>query len=441
MNLLSNSSHILTNAILGASDTVGNQVATILLGALAILVIFAIIVAILKSFLNICKANEIIVIEGRNTIMPDGTKVGYHVATAGRVFRWPILEKIKRMDTGIIPIEVNVRGAYSKGGIPLNISAIANVKISNDPIVARNAVERLIDKSREGIMHVIRENLEGNLRQVVATLTPEEVNEDRIKFANTLQDEADDDLLKLGVQLDTLAIQNVTDDSNYLNNIGRIALAEVLKNAQNAESRNREEAEKRVKQVTGMAEAEQERIEGEISARQNALRSMKAELELQARTEEENAEAAAREAKAISEQELQAIRAQLEALRLKADVQIPAEMQKRAAELQAVGAAASIEESGKALAKALAMNIDVWKEAGEDARDIYLIQHLEEILSTVVTAVSNIKVQEVTLVDNGDGQSMPAYVASFPATVNKILDEMKISTGIDIIGILNGQKN
>jgi flotillin len=168
---------------------------------------------------------------------------------------------------------------------------------------------------------------------------------------------------------------------------------------------------------------------------------MKAELELQARTEEENAEAAAREAKAVSEQELQAIRAQLEALRLKADVQIPAEMQKRAAELQAVGAAANIEETGKALAKVLAMNIDIWKEAGQDARDIYLIQHLEEILSTVVAGVNNIKVQEVALVDNGDGQSLPSYVASFPATVNKILEEMKVSTGIDIIGILKGQKD
>lgn len=439
MSLLYRAATLATAALPGQSDSVGEQITTVLVWATIILVAFSILVAILKAFLNICKPNEIIVVEGRSSVMPDGTKTGYHIATAGRVFRWPILEQIKHMDTSIIPIEVNVRGAYSKGGIPLNISAIANVKISNEPAVVRNAVERFLDKDKNEIMHVIRENLEGNLRQVVATLTPEELNEDRLKFAETLQDEADDDLLKLGVQLDTLSIQNVSDNSNYLDNIGRMALAEVLKNAQNAESRNREEAERRVKEVTGQAEAEQERIDGEISARQNQLRSLKAELELQASTEEENAQAAAREAKAISEQELQTIRAQLEALRLQADVQIPAETKKRAAELKAKGDAAFIEENGKVVAKVLALNTEVWKQAGKDARDIYLIQHIEEILESVVSAVNNIQVQDVALVDNGDGQSLPAYVASFPATVNRVLEEMKTTTGINIAAIMKGE--
>ena len=81
-----------------------------------------------------------------------------------------------------------------------------------------------------------KETLEGHLRGVLATLTPEEVNEDRLKFAQALMDEADTDFDKLGLHLDTLKIQNVTDTTNYLESIGRRRIAEVIRDAEIAES-------------------------------------------------------------------------------------------------------------------------------------------------------------------------------------------------------------
>lgn len=109
-------------------------------------------------------------------------------------------------------MRVEVRNAYAKGGTPLNIQAIANVKISTDPAVVGNAIERFLDRDRSELARVSRETLEGYLRGVVATLTPEELNEDRLSFAERIASDVSRDLVKLGLQLDTLKIQSVSDD-------------------------------------------------------------------------------------------------------------------------------------------------------------------------------------------------------------------------------------
>ncbi len=114
-----------------------------------------------------------------------------------------------------------MRNAYSKGGTPLNIQAIANVKISNDRAIVGNAIERFLDRDRSEISRVARETLEGNLRGVVATLTPEQLNEDRLQFAERIAEDVSRDLSKLGLHLDILKIQSVSDDVDYLSSIGR----------------------------------------------------------------------------------------------------------------------------------------------------------------------------------------------------------------------------
>ena len=79
---------------------------------------------------------------------------------------------------------------------------------------------------------------------------------------------------------------------------------------------------------------------------------------------------------------------------------------------------------------------DAWQKAGSDARDIFLIQNLEQVLNTVVQRVSSLEVEEVTLLDGGDGEALPSYVSSYPAMVNSVLSELKTSTGVDVVGIL-----
>ena len=121
-----------------------------------------------------------------------------------------------------------------------------------------------------------------------------------------------------------------------------------------------------------------------------------------------------------------------------ADVVLPAEADKKAAEMKSRSEAAVIAADGQAMAAVLEMMTEAWIKAGDDAKDIFLIQQLEEVLRTVVARVHGIELGEVTLLDSGDGQALPRHVASFPAMVRQVLDELRTSTGVDVTGILSG---
>lgn len=405
-------------------------------GAGSAFALLVVITLVAKTFLRICEPHEILVFSGRKRTLPDGSTVGYRIVTGGLSFKWPIIEKVEQMDARNIPIDIRISNAYSKGGIPLAVHAIVNVKLSKDPDLMGNAVERFLGRGVAELHRVAKETLEGHLRGVLATLTPEEVNEDRLKFAAALMREADEDLHRLGLQLDTLKIQAVSDDVNYLSSIGRKLIANVLLDAEVAEASNLSQAEQaeagaRQRGAVAVAEARTEVLRAE-----NRVLTVKATLDAEACREEERTTQAALQARAEAEQELQDIRKKLEALRLKADVVLPAQAEQQAMGLRAQGDAAYSEEAGRAQAAVLQLMTDAWHKAGDDARDIFLIQNLEQVLKTVVSRVSAVEVDEVVLLDGGDGQALPSYVASYPAMVGSVLAELKTSTGVDVIGIL-----
>src|SRR4029453_19517515 len=226
-------------------------------------VIFAGVVAlVLTRFLYICQPNEVLIFSGGQRGAA-GRKVGYRIIKGGRGVRIPMMETVDSMDLTNMPIEVAVQGAYSKGGIPVNVHGIANVKIAGEQPVLDNAIERFLGVDRGRIMGIAKTTLGGNLRGVLGTLTPEELNEDKIKFAQSLLAEAEDDLRRLGLELDTLKIQDVSDDVNYLDSIGRRQSAEVQKKALIAEARAK--AEPAVQAAGNRRETEMSKIEAQIS--------------------------------------------------------------------------------------------------------------------------------------------------------------------------------
>src|SRR5262245_50811983 len=161
-------------------------------------VLGSVLIAILRRFIYICRPNEIVIFSGRKHRLPDGSVAGYKVLRRGWGLRMPLLETVASMDMRLFMVEVHVQNAYSKGGIPLAVDAIANVKISGNPNLVRNAVERFLAMNTQQIAVVARQTLEGVLREVLAQLTPEEVNESRLKFADSLRASAKDDFDKLG---------------------------------------------------------------------------------------------------------------------------------------------------------------------------------------------------------------------------------------------------
>jgi flotillin len=301
-----------------------------------------------------------------------------------------------------------------------------------------NAIERLLGKSREEIARIAKETLEGHLRGVLATMTPEEVNEDRLKFADQLTNEAGPDLAKLGLQLDTLKIQHVADDRKYLDSIGRKRIAEIIRTAEVAESDAIRTAEEAEAEAAARGDVAKTRAHASVQQKQNELRQLKAELDAKARSEEERAEQAAYAARAEAEKQLQTIRAELEQLRLAADVTIPAEFERRVAELVAEGEAASIAAKGEAVSAALSHVQKAWRECGDEAMEMILVQQLDEIFTKVTEAASAVHARKVALLDSGDGSTIAGYVDAYPATVSALLDRVGDTFGVDVRGVLKG---
>ncbi|MDD9934177.1 MAG: SPFH domain-containing protein [Myxococcales bacterium] len=395
-------------------------------------------VAIAKSLLHVCKPDEVLIFSGRSHRMADGTTVGFRTITAGRGVRIPILEEVGRMDTSAISVPMTVQGAYSEGGIPLSVQAVANVKISRQPTLLNNAVERFLGKSRDEIARIAKETLEGHLRGVLATLTPEEVNQDRLKFAERLGVEASSDLSKLGIQLDLLKIQAVSDDRNYLDSIGRKRIAEIVRTAEIAES----DATRTAEQAEAAAEARgnvaQARAQAAVQRKAAEVREERARLEAVAKSREEQAEQAGLEAQAQAEQKLHAMRAELERVRLQADVTVPAEIERRVAELIAEAEAAPTAERGRAVAEAMATVSQAWQQCGPEAMDMVVAQRLPEIVERIGAAATAAQASDVSVIGAGDGLALGGAVRAYPAAIASLLSEVEAALGVDVGSLMRG---
>ncbi|KAA0254673.1 flotillin family protein [Acidobacteria bacterium ACD] len=406
--------------------------------ALAVPIGAGILLAILRGFLYICRPNQILIFSGRRHALPDGTMVGFKILKGGWGFRVPLLENVSQMDMRLFMVDVSVANAYSKGGIPLAVQAIANVKVASDHTLLRNAVERFLGTDPRQIAIVARQTLEGVLREVLAQLTPEEVNEDRLKFAETLRANAKDDFDKLGLELDVLKVQHVADEQSYLQNLGRARIATMIRDAQNAENEANQKIAEEEAAARRRAESAQKKAEGFVLQKRNVLRTELAKMQAQVKSTENEATIAAETARSLAEQELQGKRSELEQLRLQADVVLPAEAERLAQTARARGSAAPTVENGKAAAEALALVSAEWQAAGADGRDVYVLSQLRPLVESAVERVAGTKVGEMTIVDGGDGRALGAFVACFPAAVGRVMEETGKTVGLDVPAILSG---
>ena len=416
--------------------------------ALAMAVFFVIL--IVRSLIVICPPNRVAVISGRKRVLSDGRRVGYRILKGGRTLRIPLLERVAWMDLNTIPLDVSVQNAYSRGAIPLNVQGIANVKVSSAEGLLENACERFLQVGGAQIGQIAKETLEANLRGVLATLSPEEVNEDRLKFSQQLIDEADDDIKTLGLELDVMKIQNVTDDVNYLESVGRRLTAEVIRDARVAEANRVAEAKQAEAEARRAAEIAVIEADKAIVEEQNALRVRTAELEAISRAREEEALVAGETAKAVASQELEGERIELEKRRIEADVVVPARADLEARQLQAQAEAATIVEDGKAQVEVFKRLTDQYQAAGADGHDVLVLTMLPDLIDKIVATVANVSIDRVAVVDtggggggngdgNGDGGSrggIPGLMSQLPASLVAMTEQIEAATGVDILASL-----
>lgn len=412
--------------------------------ALAIIAVLAVlfVIMIVSSLIVICPPNKVAVISGRTRTLSGGRTVGYRILKGGRTLRIPILEKVSWMDLSTIPLEVAVTNAYSKGAIPLNVQGIANVKVSSAEGLLENAAERFLDRPTEQIGQIAKETLEANLRGVLATLSPEEVNEDRLKFSHQLIDEADDDIKTLGLELDVMKIQNVTDDNQYLDSVGRRLTAEVVKQARVAEAERMAESEAAEAAARERAQIATVQADKNIVEEQNQLRVRTAELEAIAKAKEEEASVAGDIARATAEQELEQQRIELERRRLEADVVTPAKANLEAKQLAAQAEAAKIIEDGKAQVEVFQRLTEQYQAAGDDGQRIFVLNMLPELVDKIVSTVNNVDIDRVAIVDNGGGQGggIPGLVSQLPGAVVSLTEQIEAATGVDILGSMRSDQ-
>jgi len=283
----------------------GMQVGLIV-GGIVVAVIVLVLLTVARLVV-IVPPNMAAAITGRKRMLEDGSSVGYRTVTGGRTMRVPIIEKVQWLSLETIPLEISVQDAYSRGNVPLAVQAVANVKIASTPeAVFNNAVERLLDKDIREIEGLARETLTGNLRGVLAKLTPEEVNEDRLGFAKHLSEEADHDLKQLGLQLDVLKIQHVSDKVGYLVAIGEKASAEALRDAEIAKADAIAETRRRQAEAEMLAEVATADAQAEIKQRQAEAMKIAAVAEAQAEAEVKRQQAEARKLAEVANAEADA---------------------------------------------------------------------------------------------------------------------------------------
>lgn len=401
--------------------------------AIAVLIFAALILVWgVNALIQICDPNKILIISGRQYRRKDGQTLGYRVIYGGRTIRIPILETVGTMDLTTMPVPIEVTNAYSKGGTPLDIQAIANVKVARDEAVVGNAIERFLGRNPKEIARVARETLEGNLRGVVATLTPEQLNEDRLEFAARIASDVRDDMAKLGLQLDILKIQSVSDKVDYLNSIGRRQIANIVRDAEIAESKALAEAEQSEADCSKQATIARTQTQTAIEEKENELRRITADVEKQARIEEERTTAAAEEARARAQRELQTIRAQLESARLEVEQVLPAQAQQQAQGFLARGEAAKLEENARASAQANQMLVQIWQETGVDASQLFLVQQMEMVLREAGRIPSRLHLGHVSVIDNGDGKAIASLLNAYPEMVRQFLRQSEETLGISL---------
>ena len=383
----------------------------------------------IKNLLYIAGPNEVLVFSGGDHDINSG-KHGYEVLKGGRRIKVPLVESVSRMDLTNMTVDVQVTGAYSKGGIPLTVQGVANLKVAGHQPALGNALERFLDRPRKELIAVAKDTLEGNLRGVLSQLTPEEVNNDKITFAEKLLEEAEHDLQKLGLTLDVLKIQNVSDEVGYLDSIGRKKSAEIICQAKIAEANAHAESQIQDASARRRARISEAEAQIQIIRAETEKRIRDATTRRPALIARERGEVEAMIAKARGQLLVQKARVEQERRKLEADVVAPAQAQMEANQADAKAKAAKIVEDGKATAGVLEEMIVTWQNGGENARDIFLMQKLEKVMSAMVSTIQDVHVDKMTVLpQSGNSKAIQAV---------QLVEELKAGLGVDLPKILNG---
>jgi flotillin len=436
----------------------------------------------------------------------------------GGKFVWPLIQDYRYLSLTPMTIAIPLQNALSLQNIRINVPSTFTVGISIQPAIMNNAAERLLGLASRDIEEMAKEIIFGQLRLTVASLTIEQINQDRESFLESIRKNVEPELNKIGLYLINVNITDITDSSDYIESIGKKAASEAvnrakvdvaeqeklgaigeseatrekeIKVAQNVaeqeKGKKQAEADRRVyvqQQETlamvGEAEANREK---EIKVAENVATSNKgqkrAEADRRIYVQEQEAEAIKGEnlAKAniaeadallaikaaealqrgeVAKREAQAAiersQAQAELERLKADEVVKQEIVRQKIEIAAEAEAAKCFKIAEGQARATLQRYDaeargtkqvldakaagyraLVESCGGDARSaatFLMVEKIEEIVSRQVEAISNLKIDKITVWDGGSGADGKNATANFVSGLIKSLPPLQDVAGM-----------
>src|SRR5688572_21922655 len=285
------------------------------------LIVLAVLIAavvapylISRNYLKV-SPNVVAVLSGRRRKLADGRVVGYRMVRGGAAFRIPVLEKVEYLHLNVMTIPLEIKRAYTLKGVPVSVKAVANVKIRGDETSLQAAAERFLGMTHVEVQKVIFQTLEGHLRSILGTLTVEEVNSDRQSFAQKLTSEAAVDLEKMGIGVDVLTIQEISDEEEYLNALGKRRTAEVKRDATIGEAEAHRDS--KIKSAQALQQGEQAKFiaDAEIAQAQRDFMIRQAQYQAEVQTEKARAEQAGPLSEATARQSVVAEEVKIERTR------------------------------------------------------------------------------------------------------------------------------
>lgn len=453
---------------------------------IAVVVLFVTFSAILRRYKR-CPSDRILVIYGKTGKNKNGGASSAKCVHGGASFIWPVFQSYDFLDLKPISIECNLTNALSKQNIRVDVPCRFTVGISTDPDSMTNAAERLLGLTIEDIRGIATDILFGQLRLVIATMDIEEINADRDKFLANVSTNVEAELRKIGLKLINVNVTDIRDESGYIEALGKEAAAKAINDAKKSVAEQnrfgeigKAEADRdkdiRIAETTRdtrikTAEANALAVEGENSSKIAIANS-------DAQRREKEAEAArvavaaekVQAAKALqeayqSERDAELARAEREKATQQANVVVAAEIEKQKQIIAAEAEAEKLRREAKGEADAIFAKMDAQARgiqevltkqadgfrqlvnaAGGDAKDaitMLIADKLPELVKTQVEAVKGIKIDKVTVWENGSGKGGKTATSNFISGMMSSvppLDELFKMAGISLPNYLKGKE-
>lgn len=417
----------------------------LILVVVIVLLLFGVLVAFLSRYRK-CPSDRILVIYGKVGSERDGSARSAKCLHGGAAFIWPVLQDYQYLDLTPISISVDLTNALSRQNIRIDVPSRFTVGISTEQGIMQNAAERLLGLKLPEIQELAKDIIFGQLRLVIATMDIEEINTDRDKFLEAVSHNVETELKKIGLRLINVNVTDISDESGYINALGKEAAAKAINDAK------RTVAEKDRDGAIGQANAQRDQriqvamadstaIQGENEAKveianSDAVRREKEAEALRRATAAEKVQTArALEEAYRAEQEAELTRAAREKATQEADILVRAEVAKRQAEIEAEADAeqarrrargeadaifARMEAQGRGMQEILqrqALGLrELVSAAGgrpEDAVRLMIADKLEDLVRIQVEAIKNIRIDKVTVWDGLSGADGKSSTADF----------------------------